>query len=185
MKKYKVNRKLTEFICDHCGKLESKPTSEYKRNIKLNRKNFCSRNCSFSYGLLNGKIKTKNPYKIAQHSGNRKDLYTPFKYTFRCVKRRWKDFDLTIDDLKDQWELQKGICPYSKLNLELPIGTKKIHHSVRASLDRIDSSKGYVKGNIQFVSTMINLMKSSLSHDEVIDFLNKLIKNHCSCYHED
>jgi hypothetical protein len=185
MKNYKVNRKLTEFVCDHCGKIEKKPTSEYNRNTKLNRKNFCSRSCSFTYGIAIGKIKTKKPYDVSQHAGNKRDLYTPYRYTFRCAQTRWKDFDLTIDDLKDQWELQKGICPYSKFDLKLPIGTKKIHHSFRASLDRIDSSKGYIKGNIQFVSTLINFMKSSISHDEVIDFLNKLTKNHCPCCHED
>lgn len=90
-----------------------------------------------------------------------------------------------MNDLKEQWELQKGVCPYSKFQLELPNGTKKVHHSIRASLDRIDSSKGYIKGNIQFVSTMINLMKSTLSHDETVDFINKLVKNYNSCHQED
>jgi hypothetical protein len=185
MKKYKVNRKLTEFVCDHCGNLEKKPTSEYNRNIKLNRKNFCSRSCSFTYGKKVGKIKPKPTYNISEHSGNKKDSYTPFRYTFRCAQKRWKDFDLTLNDLKEQWELQKGICVYSKFNLELPKGTKKIHYSIRASLDRIDSSKGYVKGNIQFVSTLINLMKSNISHCETLDFINKLVKNYNSCHQED
>lgn len=185
MKKYKQNRKLTEFVCEHCKKLDKKPTSEYNRNLKVNRKLFCSRECSFAYGVKIGKIKPKNPYDISKHCGNRKDGYSSFRYTFRNTKRRWKDFNLTLDDLVQQWKEQKGICPYSKFNLELPTNAKKIHPSYRASLDRIDSSKGYIKGNIQFVSTLINYLKSDLSHSETLDFINKLIKNYNSCHQED
>jgi hypothetical protein len=182
MKQYKVNRKLTEFVCDHCGNLEKKPTSEYNRNTKLNRKNFCSRSCSFTYGRDSGKIKPKTRYVISQHAGNKNDLYTPFRYTYRCAQTRWKDFDLTIDDLKEQWELQEGICPYSKFNLELPIGTRKVHHSIRASLDRIDSSKGYIKGNIRIISHLANKMKSNVSIELLITFANNVLNIHNSVY---
>jgi len=37
-----------------------------------------------------------------------------------------------------------------------------------ASLDRIDSSKGYVRGNIQWVHIAINFMKHSLPEEEFI-----------------
>ena len=37
-----------------------------------------------------------------------------------------------------------------------------------ASLDRIDSSKGYVKGNIQWVHIAINFMKHSLPEEEFV-----------------
>ena len=46
----------------------------------------------------------------------------------------------------------------------------------QASLDRIDSSKGYIKGNIQFISTPINYMKSTMTDSEVKSFL-KLISS--------
>jgi hypothetical protein len=40
----------------------------------------------------------------------------------------------------------------------------------RASLDRIDSSKGYIKGNIQFISITCNYAKSDMSHEEMLTF---------------
>ena len=43
IKKYMQNRKLITFVCDCCGKEAQKPLSEYNRNKKLGRKNFCSR----------------------------------------------------------------------------------------------------------------------------------------------
>lgn len=45
MLKYKQNRKLITIKCDCCGKEFEKPVSEYNRNIKLGRANYCSRAC--------------------------------------------------------------------------------------------------------------------------------------------
>ncbi len=39
-----------------------------------------------------------------------------------------------------------------------------------ASLDRIDSSKGYVKGNVQWVHKLVNRMKSDLDQNEFVSF---------------
>lgn len=39
-----------------------------------------------------------------------------------------------------------------------------------ASLDRIDNSKGYLKGNVRFVSMMANLARSTFSDNELIRF---------------
>jgi hypothetical protein len=41
-----------------------------------------------------------------------------------------------------------------------------------ASVDRIDSSKGYTKDNIQFVCFMANIAKNKFSCDELINFCN-------------
>lgn len=40
--------------------------------------------------------------------------------------------------------------------------------NVTASLDRIDSTKGYVKGNVQWVDKWVNQFKMDLTDDEVI-----------------
>lgn len=57
---------------------------------------------------------------------------------------------------------------YSGIKLTLPSFVKKNSKITTASLDRIDSSKPYTKGNVQFVSTSINFMKGELSHDDTI-----------------
>lgn len=184
MKLYKQKRKLTEFVCDMCGTLETKPTSEYLRNVRLNRKNFCSRSCSVRYSNKYIKKDRSRMHDISQYT-KQTDIYTPFRYTYRNAQKRYKKFDLTLQDLVDQWNLQNGVCPYSNITLELPNYKRQIHYSIRASLDRIDSSKGYVVGNIQFVSTMINLMKSNLTDQDVYEFRDQLVKNYCPCYQGD
>lgn len=47
-----------------------------------------------------------------------------------------------------------------------------------ASVDRIDSSKGYVLDNIQIVHRNVNLMKIDLSESEFLFFIHAIAKQH-------
>lgn len=176
------NRRLITFTCDNCGHEAQKPLSEYKRNLRLARKNFCCRSCAFKYGKQIHKYDTytdkqiKSQQNIKKYCHNKRDEWTPFRYSLRNAKKRFKDVNITLQDLKQVWEDQKGICPYTGLKLELPTYNNHIHVWKRASLDRIDSSKGYIVGNIQFVSTPMNLMKSTMSDLETKQYL-KLISS--------
>lgn len=181
MLKYHQNRKLTECICKNCSQLFLKPITEYNRNISLNRNNFCSRKCSAIYNNSN-RIKYICSNKMKIHldciSSNRKDKYSLFRYTFNSIKRRFKEVNIDLEYLKLIWEQQNGICPYTKIKLYLPTYKDNIKdYTRRASLDRIDSNKGYIKDNVQFVSTSINLMKNNMSSNQVIEFLNIIVKN--------
>lgn len=79
-----------------------------------------------------------------------------------CTKARGrtKEFTLIDQDLLDLWENQNGQCAYTKLPL---LATANQFNTV--SLDRIDSSKGYVVGNIQLVCAAINKMKQEYTED--------------------
>lgn len=182
IKKYKLNRKLTTFTCPNCGQTADKPTTEYNRNVKLGRNSFCSRSCSVSYGNKHRSHEynksEENIEQLKSTSNNHRDEYTPFRYTLRNAKKRFKDFDLDLEYLKELWESQNGVCPYTKIKLILPeyknpVGDPRI----RASLDRIDPSKGYIKGNVQFISTSINYMKGELSNEDTISFLQTIVAN--------
>lgn len=175
MLKYKQNRKLIIIKCDCCGKEFEKPLSEYNRNLKLGRANYCSRACS-------GKSCNKNNKQKGNLSSLkfnvRRDEYTPFRYYLRNAKRRYKDFNLTLEYLKELWENQKGICPYTGIALQLA-DYKNNHNSpiYTASLDRIDSTKGYIIGNVQFISTAINYMKNTMSHEDTCKLCNIIAKH--------
>lgn len=183
LKKSIQNRKTTTFICDWCGGEGIKATSEYNRNIKRGRKNYCCRECA---GKGAGRTRTGIPREYSHSEenntflksicGNRRDEYTPFRYSLRNAKKRFKDFDLDLEYLKEVWENQKGICPYTGISLVLPENGNldMIPLSKRASIDRIDSKKGYVKGNIQFISTPINYMKSTMTDLQTKQFLKEI-----------
>ena len=63
-----------------------------------------------------------------------------------------------------------NVLPFKfKVNLfYLSLLVKPVHPLYTASLDRIDSSKGYEIGNVQFISTAINYMKNTMSHEDTL-----------------
>lgn len=178
MELYKQKRKLVTVTCDYCGESFSKPESEYKRNIKLGRHNFCSRFCCGKYiaslnkPLTQAQIESRN--SIRNYSSNRNDEYTPFREILRTVRNRCKEFNLDLPYLAELWNLQNGICPYTKLKLVLPTWNTNPDIRYRASLDRIDSSKGYIKGNVQFVATPINYLKGTMSDEAAKAYLREI-----------
>lgn len=104
-----------------------------------------------------------------------------FKYILRKLKfnKRRKECFLNIEDLKDVWINQNGVCPYTKIKLVLPTSNKPnpdVSYKV-ASVDRIDSSKPYTKENIQFVSRNANYAKNVLTHEQMLNFIDIIIKN--------
>jgi hypothetical protein len=74
------------------------------------------------------------------------------------------DFKLSIGDLQELWERTDGRCSVSGIRIELG-GKRK---GLTASLDRIDSRKGYELGNIQFVHKDVNLMKNKFNQQYFI-----------------
>ncbi len=169
--------KYIEVSCDNCGNNYLKLKKEYNRNIIKHRNNYCSKIC---------KSKDKRvTYKISNHSNNRIDEYTDFKYVYKILKTRMKkECNVTLKDLKDLWEIQKGICPYTGISLKLIKHGYKFQDISKnrydiASLDRIDSSKGYIKGNLCYVSTLVNFMKNNCSIEETVSFMF-IIKNYLS-----
>lgn len=105
-------------------------------------------------------------------------MENPFKYYYRNCKRRNHEFNLDLDYLRELWNNQNGVCPYTKIKLTLNTHRKQNKDfRYSASLDRIDSNKGYIKGNVQFISTAINYMKSTMSDEECKEFLLEIKNN--------
>ena len=86
-------------------------------------------------------------------------------------KKRNKEFNLTIDDI-----IIPTHCPY--LNVELITSFEDTNYSNYYSIDRIDSSKGYVKGNIQIISRLANTMKNNATTEQLITFSQNVLKIH-------
>jgi hypothetical protein len=78
------------------------------------------------------------------------------------AKIRGIEFNITEKDLP----LIPDVCPvFPWIKLVYAIGEGRSAGSL--SLDRIDSSKGYVRGNLRFVSDRANRMKSDMSDAEL------------------
>jgi hypothetical protein len=92
------------------------------------------------------------PSKTGQYISGK--FFSNVKYE---AARRGIEFDLTIDFLDGLIRGQNHKCYYT----ELPIDAKT-RDSITASLDRLDSSKGYTKDNVHFVIKDVNMMKWTL-----------------------
>ena len=50
-------------------------------------------------------------------------------------------------------------------------------HLRRASLDRIDNSLGYVKGNVRFISIMANYCRNTFEDKDLMEFCEAVVDN--------
>lgn len=83
--------------------------------------------------------------------------------------------ELDVKYLKQLWENQKGICSYTGIKMLLPETSAHVVRSPKkASLDRIDSSKEYVRGNVEFVCQAINLAKNAFTREEMKAFISEI-----------
>lgn len=91
-------------------------------------------------------------------------LYGRFR---KGAKVRSLVFDLTKEYLWELFLRQNKKCALSGLflNMEKSVSRKKGQSNIDASLDRIDSSKGYIEGNVQWVHKDVNKMKQDLNED--------------------
>jgi len=139
------------FLCETC-----------KKSLSNNRK-YCL-SCSL----------TRNP---TNHNDGFKCIHRDvFDMLLGKLKGRKKPCNVKSSDLRKQWAKQKGICPYTGWHLKLPkTHLQKLSITPdRASIDRIDSTKGYTKDNIEFVSLMMQYAKNVWSREEVFFFLQSI-----------
>lgn len=176
--------KTISLICPTCLTAFVKAHKEYTRQIKT-RSNylfFCSRRCA---GLNNINIAhlERVRYPLTEGLGveaarRANTKYTPeqrpFVWFVRQINKRMNgiDTDINIDFLRDLWAKQQGLCAITNLPLVLD-GKNK---SYAASLDRKDSSKGYTRDNVQFVSCRINWAKSNSSDEDIKEFIRIVVE---------
>jgi len=91
---------------------------------------------------------------------------TYFGQLKRNAKARDISFDVSIEQLWELFVKQNGKCALTGINLNLT--KKRSDPNTTASVDRIDSSKPYVVGNVQWVHKDINLMKQDLDQERFL-----------------
>jgi hypothetical protein len=115
------------------------------------------------------RYKTKNS-TYRQHT-NFKKIYKAYHSAKKRAKNKNREFDISIDDLINLWDSQQGRCVLSgeKFHEE--------HGAYSASLDRIDSKKGYTKGNIRFILFALNSALLDYGIETYLDIAEAVKKN--------
>jgi hypothetical protein len=81
---------------------------------------------------------------------------------------------LSLNDLEELWNLQHGLCAVTGWPLTYTLGQGRI--PTNCSIDRIDSSKPYIAGNVQLVCTAVNIAKSDLPIELFIDLCRSVVE---------
>lgn len=171
-----MSRPKIEILCQNCNKVFIKDRREYNRRIKNSITTFyCSRSCSTS---SSNRIKIIKRTNLLPYNKNRLDEYSPFREILRRCHKRDKEYDIDLIYISELWKQQNGKCSITNVSLILPKSNEKIKHNNNylASIDRIDSNQGYVKGNIRFVSVTVNYLKNSMTDTQVMEFI-EIIKS--------
>lgn len=79
----------------------------------------------------------------------------------KSAAKRKQVFDLCVLDIMNCWEMQFQICAYSGREMTLEAGKLNT-----VSIERIDSSIGYIPENTILVCQAINRMKSDFEYDD-------------------
>ena len=114
------------------------------------------------------KRRKANPKKFEEYRQNwyRKN---PLYHTYHNAKKRARHLGLPFDlDWKDL--VIPEYCPILGMRMN-----KELNFDHRPSLDRIDPSKGYVKGNVAFISMKANRMKqegTAEEHRKIADYID-------------
>lgn len=85
-------------------------------------------------------------------------------------------FEITINQMWETFIKQKGKCSLTGIDLKFAVCDDK-RNTGTASLDRIDSNKGYTKQNIQWVHKDINKMKMDLSMKNLFKYCKLICVN--------
>ncbi len=149
-----------EKICKKCN--VKKDLKEYPKHYK-EKKN----------GLPSGDGRRTECRKCTNK--RRKQVYdnNPISRMLMNSKSRSQQSKLEFNITKEDVPIPK-LCPI--LQVPLILG-KANDYEFAPSIDRIDSTKGYIKGNVKVVSALANRMKTNATRKQCLTFANN-IKNY-------
>ena len=142
--------------CPGCGVVFTPKTSKQIYHTK---------NCGTKY---RNKSLYRHEYEAKRASSS------PRNYINTLLSHKHRRDNLDIEYMMEIYNGQKGKCALSGREMTYKRGCGNVPTNI--SIDRIDSSKGYVKGNIQLVCRIVNLIKNEWAQEEFINFCRDIVK---------
>lgn len=134
--------------CSSCGAEQSYGRKDHYNSAVRN--DWKCKACTSSTNAYKGKI---GPMPV-----------TWFEVKKRGGISRGLVWDLTPEYILGMYKEQEGICKLTGW----PIGWSEKGLTATVSIDRIDSSEGYLEGNVQLVHKDVNMAKQQYSQDYFI-----------------
>lgn len=163
------NTKL--YLCNKCKKYKSfECFNKDKSTLNGDRDGLCRecRKCQ----------RERYYYERNRLTDNNKALIYKLKQALKGTQRRSKVkncyTDLTYEYLRYLWDKQNGKCALTGIDMTYTFYEGRINTNL--SVDRIDSTKGYTKDNVQLVCMAVNQMKNDLTYEELLYFCNAVLQ---------
>lgn len=182
------NRGHIKVECTLCG-IEHLIRSDILKNKQATKCKACSNKEKYLKNVEDKVIAHKGYSVGHQGTGDlSKTMVLRSKYSAQKRNIEWDDSYMNTENLWNLFLEQDKKCALSGMELTLykgdnvPMQTNNRNLDYRgwnASLDRIDSSKGYIEGNVQWVHRNINIMKNSYSQDYFLELCQKVC-NHAN-----
>lgn len=153
-----------ETQCKECRNKKAAISREKNRE-KTNKKYVERYHSDPEFKKRRNEISLKSYYKTKEEHPERILIYS----TRQRAKEKGWEFNLEESDI-----VFPTHCPI--LGIKLIPGGQGIHTFNSPSIDRIDSSKGYIKGNIRIISLRANMMKNDASLSELESFCANILK---------
>lgn len=136
---------------------------------------FCKKYFIDTLHKLAQRTKSCGCVSIGKRKGTKYISSTYFKSIIQGAKNRNIEFSISIEYAEKILIQQNFKCILS--GWDLVCGYVDLG-DLTSSIDRIDSNKGYIEGNIQWVHKLINMSKQKLSNKDFIEMSKAVVKNY-------
>lgn len=119
------------------------------------------------------KVKARDDARKGTLEGKLISLITTSRY--RC-KLSGHEHSIDVAYIRNIYEEQQGLCAITGMKMIIRGSNCAADSPYSISLDRIDSTKGYIPGNVWLVCTGVNLMKARLTMDQFVEFCRKVVE---------
>jgi len=157
----KLHKPLSDFYSNGCF---SDGTKKYRSKCK---------HCVLEFA--------KEQHPVNYSSKCKKRSLTPKNFISSILyhatqRKQHLGFNIDIFYLVDLYNKQQGKCAISGVEMTYISGSGRVLTNI--SIDRIDSSLGYIQGNVQFVCDVVNRMKSDLPIGQLYQWCSTILENH-------
>lgn len=147
--------------CKNCSKLV--------RDVKAAKEYYADNKEYFREKANQNRAKNKDEINLKRKLSRKNNIERRMLSSAKeRAKRKGLEFNIELSDI-----IVPEYCPMLGIKL---FKSDKISRKNSPSLDRIDSSKGYVKGNVQVISNLANTMKNNATIEELVKFSEYVLK---------
>lgn len=166
-------------IFDYWTVIDNNVKNVYKKARSILCKCKCGKESYVQIPALINKLSKGCPCRAIDKNREKRNYIGDISETFwgriqKSAKKRNIFFSITKEYAWDLFLKQNKKCKLSGLEIviEKSLNRKKGYSNITASLDRINSSLGYIEGNVQWVHKDVNYIKQDLEES----YFKKLCK---------